>query len=141
MAMCRAAGDVRLDITDADIMWANTVLTYTEINMTKALGEFGSTPQVKLRNAAISILASAGQSLTGLQLEKAMSEKTGVDKQTAIYQAIGDLKNDGEIVVLKQGVNNLYTLPSKAHSRILDLDGNIIDTSLMLEWDSIALPS
>ncbi len=137
LSMVRAAGDIRTNVTEDDVTWANTVLTYTELNMSKALGDFGSTPQVKLRNSTISILSASDRPLSAQDLESKLSQKTGETSNHKLARAIADLVNDGTILRLKTGSVSLYSIPKAGYNKILDLDGVILKTDAMVEWASL----
>lgn len=71
-----ATSELRMEITVADILYANTILSYTELGMPKALGEFGKSRNSEISNIVLDAIM-AGESnggVTARDLIKAVSQ-------------------------------------------------------------------
>lgn len=137
LAMVRAAGDLSLKITSDHVMWANTVLSYTETSMPDALGDFGTTPELAISNAVTKILH---QSKTGTMKISDLTANVALlrpkEYHDKILKVMSDMIKKGSL--LREQANSetesIVWLKDKKSNKLQALDGDIINSSLIEEW-------
>ena len=75
LALCLAASELRVHITREDILHANTLLYFTEVNMHKALGEYGKSKVADQSNAVMGVLRDAKVPLSATDIWKKVSQE------------------------------------------------------------------
>lgn len=70
LCMIHAASRLSMEITDADVRYANSVLTYTEHLMPRALGEFGKSKNADVANKVVQIIENRGGIVTQKEIWK-----------------------------------------------------------------------
>lgn len=103
-AACRYS----LEIQEGDVILANTILTKTESDMPKALGEFGKSRFSDVANKVMQILGESSKPLTLQQLYKMLS--TDIDKQHDLAQVISNLMTAEKVIA--QGLG--FVIKAKA---------------------------
>ena len=78
-----------------DVLLANTILSYTESNMSKALGEFGKSRNSDSAQTVMSVLYEARKPLTFEELWKAVSRD--VEKRDVLIDILSGLQQAGKI--------------------------------------------
>jgi len=63
-----AAAKLQTEVTDHDVLYANTILSHAEINMPKAIGEFGKGKNSDVANKIMSILEQATKPVSNREL-------------------------------------------------------------------------
>lgn len=74
LCMIIAAGNLRLEITKNDVLYANTILSYTEQHMSKALGEFGHSEDSKKLYSVLKLVRKHPEGLTPVEMIKVTSQ-------------------------------------------------------------------
>lgn len=93
-------GVTRVDVED--VLLANTILTYTENSMSKALGEFGKSRNADATHAVMTALYESSKPLTFDDLWKVATRN--LDKRDQLQDILLNLKTAGKIVhVEKKG--------------------------------------
>lgn len=113
LAMIIAASHLRLEISELDLLQANTMLHYTEINMPKALGEFGKSKFSDVSNAILDVLNSATKPLSMQDLWKHVSKD--LSKITELAEVVKNLQHAGKIQSVTVG-NKAGLLPLKTQA-------------------------
>lgn len=75
LALCLAASELRTTIDKQDIIRANTLLYFTELNMHKALGEYGKSKVSDQANAVMAVLRDAKTPLSATDIWKKVSQE------------------------------------------------------------------
>lgn len=137
IAMVRAAGDLRMEIKHGDVYWANSVLTFTELNMPDALGDFGTTPELAVKSAVIKVLHSSSAEQLGMsELQSQVSLLRPKENQTLIMRAIADMLRGGTLMRKEfDDSESIVWLRHKKTNHLAHLDGDLFDSSLIPEWN------
>lgn len=124
LGICISASSVRREITEYDVIRANTILTHTEHLMPKALGEFGKSRNSDVAHKILQILDNGAGIVTFKQIWKEVhSDLTNTSE-------LGDMLNNlnlaGKLQVVKGGF-----LPLK--KAFIEVSDGTVDYSLLLD--------
>ena len=137
MSMCRCCAGMRMQITEDDVMWANSLLTYTELSMPDALGDFGNTPEEKVKSAARKILESheVGFVSSG-ELTEGIMQYTSESNLMLITNALIDMVRSGELARTDVDVaeKSLYSMAKKDHELVSVWNKRLFDSDYISEW-------
>ncbi len=122
LCIITAAARYSSTITEADVVYANTVLTHTEHNMPKALGEFGKGKNSDVANKVIDILSNSKLPVTMQKLWGLVSQDC--DKQSSLTEILANLRAAEKI----QSVGNGFMAKRKAVS---DTVSDAVDYTLL----------
>lgn len=118
LCMLTAATNLRTEILPEDVLYANTLLTYTEHKMPQALGEFGKSRNADVAARIISILAEADKPLSVTEIwQQVQSDLEKIEDlnkllagmlQGSKIQHVTGAKNSGIIgyMIVKKRLNN-----------------------------------
>lgn len=136
MAMCNSVmrGD-DLCITVPDVLYANTLLTFTEHSMPDALGSFAYDDTTKRTQKILKLLKSAPAGMTMEQLYKALNVGDSLHTHE-IQQAISKLAFTGEIVQMDKNEDGhvMYAYKEQSLEKYRRYDGNTIIIDWLPEW-------
>lgn len=107
LSMIVAASRLSMEITEEDIVTANTFLFYTERKMPQALGEYGKARNADVANAIIDILKSVKHPCTVAYIWRQVSQD--LNKQEEMNEIIRNLKAAGKIQLVTVGDKQGYT--------------------------------
>lgn len=106
-----AAADMRTEVTEKDALHANTILHFTEMKMSKALGEFGRSRYSDIANIVLDALSKAHKPMTHNDLWKLVSKD--LSKTSELGELLKGLMAAEKIQVLtvagRQGYMPLHT--------------------------------
>ncbi len=94
-----AASKAHVEITEGDVVYANSILSFTESDMPKALGEFGKSKDSEVAGKIMQALYEATKPLTTTDLLKAV--KNDLDKTTQLGDILGKLISAGQVQLVK----------------------------------------
>lgn len=100
LVLITAAMSVRTRIEEHDVLLANTILTYTENNMPKALGEYGKNRNSEASHTVMSALYEARDPLTIEDLWKLVSRD--LEKRDALGDILGSLRTAGKVIFIPE---------------------------------------
>jgi hypothetical protein len=130
LCMICAAARHKMVIEIEDVIYANTILHYTEYGMPKALGEFG-----KARNSDISarLLDMIEKTERPLNVFKDIwpELRRDLDSQKQLVELLAGLKNAGKIQQLSSGINSGSIIPV---ANIASWNFPYCNIRLMREW-------
>lgn len=89
------------EVTDQDVLQANTILGMTEYGMPQALGHFGRSHQSITLNNLIEWLRSVGRPITLAEIYKAFAADFNSERD--FQSSIQDLQNSGRLIPVSQG--------------------------------------
>jgi hypothetical protein len=95
LCMITAAADCRTEIAAGDVLFANTLLTFTEHKMPQAMGEFGKARNADVAAKIISVLNEAKQPLDIPDLWKQV--RTDLDKPEDLNKLLAGLVQGGQV--------------------------------------------
>ena len=95
LSMVVALGRVSTEITEADVLLANTILSFTEHLMPRALGEFGKAKNSDVSHKVMEVLNNASSPVAILDLWKHVS--TDLDRISQLSDIINALRNADKI--------------------------------------------
>ena len=101
LCLIHTYADFRSEITDEDIVCANTLLTHTERFMPKALGEFGDAKHAKVVHKIVSALESSYKVMTMQDMWKVISQD--LDKPGDLSGILGSLVFAGKVIKVADG--------------------------------------
>lgn len=101
LAMILTASDMRKEITEVDLLKANTMLHYTEVNMPRALGEFGKSKFSDVSNMILDVLNHAKKPVTITELWRHVSKD--LSKITELAEVVKNLQHAGKIQSITTG--------------------------------------
>ena len=106
------------------MIYANTILAYTESDMPKALGEFGKSKDSEIAGKIMQALYETSKPLTPTELLRLV--KNDLDKPTQLGEILMKLSNAGQVQLIK-GENGGYLPKVKAvDSRQLYVDFDLL---------------
>lgn len=114
LSMLMAATRLSMDITELDVIAANTMLYYTEIKMPAALGEFGKSRNSDIANAVIEILKAAKKPCTTRYLWKQLAQD--LNRQEELIEIMRNLQTAGRIQLVQVGELQGYTTKFEKNS-------------------------
>lgn len=129
LCMLCAAMRCSTSITIQDVVYANTILTYTEADMPKALGEFGKSKDADVAGKIMSALYEATRPLYVQDLLKIV--KNDLDKNSQLGEILMKLQNSGQIQQVRTPGAGTGYLPNQ---RTLGTS-TYVDYSLMKEYE------
>lgn len=139
ISMVRAAGGLRKVISYDDVLWANTLLTFTELRMPDALGDFGTTDDLANKNAFIKILnTSDNGALETSELLKNVSLLRPQQSQNHLLKSMSDMIQAQTLIrrePSREGDDSLILLKDKTTTHLKHLEGDLINSSLIAEWE------
>lgn len=94
-----AATNCRTKITEEDVIYANSILTYTEIDMPKALGEFGKSRDSDVMNKIMQMLYEANSPVPVNKIIATV--RHDVEKNSQVGDMLAKLINSGQIQQVK----------------------------------------
>jgi hypothetical protein len=114
------------NIEEQDVLLANTILTFTENNMPKALGEFGKSRNSEAAQNVMSALYDAKSPLTFEQLWKVVSRD--LDKREQLTDIVRGLAEAGKIQMPEKGSAKAGFLPAQkpVNTKALYVDFNLL---------------
>lgn len=101
ICMLTAAMGLKDSITSEDVIYANTVLSYAEHFMPKALGEFGKAKHADVAHKVLQILEANQRAMTAAELWKLVHND--LDKIGELSSVLENLVRADKIVGTKQG--------------------------------------
>lgn len=101
-----AAAALTTTITEAIVIYANTILTYTEHTMPKALGEFGKARHSDVTHRIMTVLDGTSKVLTVRDLWKHVAHD--LERREQLFEILGNLCESGKI----QAVHGVAGSPS-----------------------------
>lgn len=110
------------EIAEKDIIYANTVLTYTEHLMPKALGEFGKAKHAETNHKIIQLLESDARIFNATDIWSHVSND--LDKVNDLVVILGNLARAGKII----GVEGGFLAVRKTMKKT---DDDLFDASLL----------
>lgn len=96
-----AAADLKKEIDVDTVIYANTLLTYTELSMPKALGEFGKAKHSGATHKVMTVLDSTDKPLTLYDLWKHVSND--LERRDQLIDIMGNLSMAGKVQTVKGG--------------------------------------
>lgn len=122
-----------VDITEEDVVCANTILTHTEKFMPKALGEFGESRNAKAVHKIISTLESSYKVMTMGDIWKHLS--SDLEKPGDLSGIMGGLLMAGKVLKAENGFLAKRQLMEAEYSDVIDYGflseeecGPVVDT-------------
>lgn len=94
-----AAARCSVEIGERDVVYANTILSFTEADMPKALGEFGKSKDSEIAGKIMQALYETVKPLSPTELLKIV--KNDLDKTTQLGEILMKLQNSGQIQNVK----------------------------------------
>jgi hypothetical protein len=139
IAMCRAAGDLSLTITEDHLMWANSVLTFTEQHMTDALGDFGSSVDQAIKTAVVKVINNHTEPVIRMSnLLEQTAQLRPKENTQKIIRVIADMVKS-KVLIRKDAdsVNeeSILYLKTLKENKLTNLDGSLFDSTLIPEWE------
>lgn len=126
LCLIMSAARYSTDITDKDVVHANTILTHTEQLMPKALGEFGKSRHSNVSNRIVQFLESSDSIVSFKEIWKNVS--SDLEKQQDLVTVLQNLIAADKIQQVPGGKG---FLPKR---RVLDdTDSDTLDYSLLTE--------
>jgi hypothetical protein len=124
--LCLIASAARLSnqVTSSDVLYANTILTYTEQLMPKALGEFGKSRNSDVSHKLIQLAESHSGPLTIKDFWKAVS--SDLEKISDLQTLLTNLVLAEKLLVLPEGRGFLAK-----RKLVTDVDPTLVDYSLL----------
>lgn len=107
LTMLMAAMRYSMEITEEDLLAANTILFYTEQKMPLALGEFGKARNADVANAVIDILKQAKAPATIRYIWRQVAQD--LNRQEELHDIIRNLQAAGKIQLVVSGDKQGYT--------------------------------
>lgn len=107
LAMLMASTRYSLELTEEDVIIANTFLFYTEQKMPLSLGEFGKARNADVANAVIDILKSAKRPCTVRYIWRQVAQD--LNRQEELQEIIRNLQSAGKIQLVESGGVSGYT--------------------------------
>ncbi len=105
-----AAAKFQKEITDQDVLHANTILTHAEILMPKAMGEFGKSKNSDVANKVVGLVEQATAPLSVLKIWTQVRRDLG--KEGELVDLLRGLVNAGKLQVV-DGTGGRGYLPRK----------------------------
>lgn len=90
-----SAAQLRMEVTEEDVLKANTLLHHTEKRMPKALGEFGKSKYSDISNSILDILNRSKKPLTSNEIYKKVSQD--ISKMSELVEVIKNLQHAGKV--------------------------------------------
>lgn len=101
LCLIHTYADFRFEITEEDVICANTILTHTERYMPKALGEFGEAKHAKVVHKIISALEGSYRVMNIQDIWKHVSQD--LDKPNDLTGILGGLVYAGKVLKVPDG--------------------------------------
>lgn len=96
-----ACSRLSMQITEKDVIYANTLLTFTEHLMPKALGEFGKAKNSDVAHKVMQLLDSSNQPVMLQEIWKHIH--TDLERREQLVEILGNLSVAGKIQVVQGG--------------------------------------
>ena len=127
LKLCVVTAVARLskEIEVHDVIYANSMLSYAELAMPKALGEFGKSKLADLNNKIMNILYDCPQGMNANELFKLVSNDA--DKLSQVVEVLQNLKLADKIMPI--GLTGRYKAKPKGQ-----IDNGMLDFSLLREY-------
>lgn len=106
ITMVMAAMRFSMEVTEEDVIAANTLLSYTERKMPMALGEFGKARNADVANAVIDILKAAKGACTIKLIWKQVAQD--LNRIEELNEIVRNLQAAGKIKLIQQGDKSGY---------------------------------
>lgn len=120
LCMIHAASRLSMEITEEDVRYSNSVLTYTEHLMPRALGEFGKAKNADVANKIMQILDSnAGRVVTMKELWKHVNND--LEKYEELSRILQNLTQSEKIQHSKGDVHGFLPLKKPARKMSKDI--------------------
>jgi hypothetical protein len=129
LSLIIAATNLRMEITLNDVVYANTLLTYTENFMPRALGEFGKNEAHKGMASVLRLIRKSPQGITGVELQK---KSSSFDIKVSEVQRIV-----AELIIadkVERVANDRGTTVFKPKSQILKKTTDYVQYDLLREF-------
>lgn len=124
LAMIIAVSDLRNQISQEDVLNANTLLHYTELRMPKALGEFGKSKYSDVANTIIDALMKAHKPVNMTELWKLVAKD--LNKISELGDIMKNLLTSSKVQVVtiagKQGYMPMHNHVTRWASELLNDD-------------------
>ena len=95
LCMLTAAADSRTEINSKDVLFANTLLTFTEHKMPLAMGEFGKSKNSDVAARLLAVLAEAGKPMDVDELWKQV--QSDLDRMEDLNKILAGLTQGGKV--------------------------------------------
>lgn len=112
LSMIEAASNLRMEITEQDILTANTILCAAEANMTSALGNFGGGKYSQASHNIITYVESRPNTLTMTDIYRVFASE--FSKQTEFTAVFTDLVDSNRLVLVKNAAGKTVANAVKA---------------------------
>ena len=122
--MVVAASRESLTVDAQDVIYANTILTYTEHFMPKALGEFGKARSSGASHKVMDIINRAGAPITVQAIWKEAHQD--LDSRQQLFNLLGDLQLADKIQPVEGGAFLPKNTPIKAEQDLLAVDWSLL---------------
>jgi len=121
LALIIAAADMSLVVKEEHLLHANTMLHFTEIKMSKALGEYGKSKYSDISNTILDILGAASMPVPLSVLWKKVAKD--LSKVTELAEIVKNLQHAGKIQAIsvdgKQGFLPLHEIVVKWKANLI----------------------
>lgn len=102
LCMLTAASNYRTEIGPSDVLFANTLLTFTEHRMPNALGEYGKARNSEMASRIIAVLTDAKAPMEISDLWKACAAHTDLEKPEDLLKIMLGLQQAGKVTYINR---------------------------------------
>lgn len=117
LCIVMAAMDLQIMVSTDHVMAANTILSYTEASMEKALGEFGKSRNAEAMSKILDALANKNGPMNMDELYKVIARD--VERPQDLYNIMVALEKSGKIIV---NAGHVTARPSKVRRNDMHVD-------------------
>lgn len=133
LSMLTAACNVRTEIRAEDVLFANTLLSFTEHRMPKAMGEFGKAKNADIAGRIVAILDAAKSPIDTPELWKQC--QSDLDRPEDLNRLLAGLLQGGKIQWIPKGKTDIQGyLPVK---KLLNNGQLYVDYGLLIEANNV----
>ncbi len=109
LCMLTAAANMRTNIGASDVLFANSLLSFTEHRMPNALGEYGKARNSEMAARVIALLSDATGPLELTDIWKRTAAHTDLDKPEELLKIMTGLMQAGKVQYVNRGPSNNKT--------------------------------
>ena len=106
LCMLTAASNLRTNIGATDVLFANSLLSYTEHRMPNALGEYGKARNSEMAARVIALLSDATGPMELTEIWKRTAAHTDLDKPEELLKIMTGLMQAGKVQYVNRGPTN-----------------------------------
>jgi hypothetical protein len=133
LCLLTSASNLRTEIIAEDVLFANTLLSFTEHRMPQAMGEFGKAKNADIAARIVAILNTAKTPIDMPELWKQC--QSDLDRPEDLNKLLAGLLQGGKIQWIAKGYNGVQGyLPVK---RLLNNSNVYVDFNLLVEAKSL----